>query len=85
MFNTVIYFNKISNFYVIFSIILYSFISYNLYAQNNNAKPTFEEFMNKYSVYDKYIAGDIDFFSKSPINTKTVGKYISIYRKSRLK
>ena len=73
MFNTVIYFNKISNFYVIFSIILYSFISYNLYAQNNNAKPTFEEFMNKYSVYDKYIAGDIDFLAKVPSIQKLWG------------
>ncbi|AUJ50575.1 hypothetical protein BH718_02145 [Brachyspira hyodysenteriae] len=40
---------------ILVAVLLYLCLYKNLYSQNNPAKPTFQEFMQKYSQFDEYI------------------------------
>lgn len=51
---------------ILVAVLLYLCLYKNLYSKNNPAKPTFQEFMQKYSQFDEYIENDIDFLSKLP-------------------
>lgn len=63
MINTILLYRN-----TIFIVVLLFFCSYkNLYSQNYPAKPTFSEFMNRYSIYDEYIKNDIEFLSKTTV------------------